>query len=172
MRKRHTSNTRKSFRKFVKLFFIIVGVTTETLVGCKTFLKSLSLCQVSDQPSVDCIAYSFYVLLRTVDHNFVIIFGKNGRMTGVIWPVESEFDGTLFWLTLFLPRRPSQTISQTNGEKKGQGRIGFSTEFVVLDVTFIVNESIYSTPTIQAGEPRGEVTARHFPIVEGGGGNH
>jgi hypothetical protein len=33
---------------------------------------------------------------------------------------------------------------------------------------FIVNESIYSTPTIQAGEPRGEVTARHFPIVETG----
>lgn len=64
------------FEKFVKLFVIIVGVTTETLVGCKTFIKSLSLCQVSDQPSVDCIAYGFYVLLWSVDHNFVIIFGE------------------------------------------------------------------------------------------------
>jgi hypothetical protein len=97
----------------------------------------------------------------------LLFFWENGRMTGVIWPVESEFDGTLFWLTLFLPRRPSQTISQTNGKKKTRSHWIFY-RVRRSACHFIVNESIYSTPTIQAGEPRGEVTARHFPIVETG----
>jgi hypothetical protein len=35
----------------------------------------------------------FFGLLITT---LLLFLGENGRMTGVIWPVESEFDGTLF----------------------------------------------------------------------------